>query len=92
MIHGLFKFDVAKVTGAVDLGAHARSAVTVTIHGAHLVIVDAVGDWVTISVVSEDIVDVGDRHGIDLLGAEDGERHSIHFVEFNIAVFNCSVG
>lgn len=80
MVDWFLKFYVAEMAGAVDLSAHARSAVTVAIHSAHLVVIYSMGDRVAICVISEDVVDVGDGHGIDLTGTEDRECDTLDLV------------
>jgi hypothetical protein len=61
VVHGLGESNVAKVTGTVDLGAHACLAESVLVHGTEEVVVDAVGDGVSIFFVGCVFVNARDR-------------------------------
>jgi len=51
VVNWLFKLYVSKMSRAVNLSAHTRFAMAITVHRSHKVIVDAVGYWVSVCVV-----------------------------------------
>ena len=55
------QLDVAEVTGAVNLRTHASFAKAVFVHGAHQIVIDGVGDWITILLIGRLLVDLGHR-------------------------------
>ena len=70
VIDWFLKFNVTEVSRTVNLRAHTGFAMAVAVHGPHLIVVDAVGDWIPIRVVGQNIIDVGDGHSIDLARAQ----------------------
>jgi hypothetical protein len=52
VIDWLLKFNMTKVSRTVDLRAHTSSTVAITVHRPHLIVVDAVSDWIPVGVVS----------------------------------------
>ena len=52
------QFDMAEMSRTVDLGAHASFAKTVPVHGAHQVVIDSVGDLVTVLLVGRLFIDL----------------------------------
>jgi hypothetical protein len=86
MINGLNQFYLTEVAWTVHLGSTTCLAEPILVHGAHQVIVDAVGDWVTILLVGALVVNRLDSLSVHLLTTEDGQSQSVHLVQRNIRV------
>lgn len=68
------QLDVAEMSGTVDLGAHASFAEPVFVHCAHQVIIDSMGDGVTIVFIGRLLIDLRHREASHILFRKDRER------------------
>lgn len=72
---------------AVDLGASARFAKPVLVHGAHEVVINTPTDRVSVWLVAVEGINDLDCHAIDLFAAEDRKGQAVDFVKRNVRVF-----